>query len=106
MGRTVIVAYTPKTGQEGALLAAVQKHLHVLKAENLVTDKPAYVMRSRAGVILEVFEWRSADAIAAAHKSPAVGALWAEFNAACDYTPLVNIAETTQRFAEFDSVDL
>lgn len=41
MGRFVIVAYTPKAGQEQALLAAVKKHLQVLQAEQLVTDKPA-----------------------------------------------------------------
>ena len=38
MGRFVIVAYTPKTGKEQQLLAAVQKHLKVLQAEQLVTE--------------------------------------------------------------------
>jgi hypothetical protein len=46
MGRFVIVAYTPKTGQGPQLLAAVKKHLEVLQAEQLVTDRPAYVMRA------------------------------------------------------------
>jgi quinol monooxygenase YgiN len=106
MSRFVIVAYTPKPGMDQHLLAAVRKHLQVLRAEQLVTDRPPHVMRAADGTIVEVFEWRSAEAIAQAHASPAVQALWAEFGAACDYTPLTRLAETHQMFAEFDSVEL
>lgn len=106
MGRFVIVAYTPKVGKEQQLLAAVRKHLDVLRAEQLVTDKPAYVMRAGDGTIVEVFEWRSAEAIHQAHGSPAVQALWGEFGAVCDFTPLTKLAETQQMFAEFDAVQL
>ena len=106
MGRFVIVAYAPKAGKEEQLLAAVRKHLQVLQAEQLVTDRPAYVMRAGDGTILEIFEWRSAEAINAAHTNPAVQALWADFGAACDYVPLSKLAETHQMFAEFDAVQL
>ena len=106
MGRVVIVAYTPKTGKEQPLLAAVRKHLQVLQTGQFVTDKPAYVMRAGDGTIVEVFEWRSAQAVQQAHSNPAVQALWAEFGAACDYTPLAKLAETQQMFAEFDAVQL
>jgi quinol monooxygenase YgiN len=106
MSRPVIVAYTPKPNQEQALLAAVQKHVQVLTAEGLVTDKPAYVMRASDGTIVEVFEWRSAEAIQQAHSNPAVHALWAEFGAACDYTPLANLQEAQQMFAEFEGVEI
>ena len=106
MGRFVIVAYTPKAGKEQQLLAAVTKHLQVLRAERLVTDRPAHVMRAGDGSIVEVFEWRSAEAIQQAHGNPAVQALWAEFGAACDYVPLTRLAEAHQMFAEFDAVEL
>ncbi|HKH44215.1 MAG TPA: hypothetical protein VKM72_06085 [Thermoanaerobaculia bacterium] len=106
MGRFVIVAYTPKPDKEEQLIAAVKKHLQVLKAEELVTDKPGYVMRASDGTIVEVFEWRSAEAIQQAHTNPAVQALWAEFGAACDYTPLAKLKEAHQMFAEFDAVVL
>ena len=106
MGRFVIVAYTPKPGKEPQLLAAVKKHLHVLHAEQLVTDKPGYVMRARDGTIVEVFEWRSAEAINQAHANPSVQALWAEFGAACDYTPLARLKEAQEMFAEHDAVSL
>ena len=106
MGRFVIVAYTPKPGREPALLAAVKKHLQVLHAEKLVTDKPGYVMRAADGTIVEVFEWRSAESIQQAHANPAVQALWGEFGAACDYTPLARLKESQQMFAEFEAVAL
>jgi hypothetical protein len=106
MGRFVIVAYAPKEGKEQQLLAAVRKHLQVLQAEQLVTDKPAYVMRAADGTLVEVFEWRSAEAVQEAHGNPAVQALWADFGAACDYVPLSKLAETHQMFAEFDAVQL
>lgn len=106
MGRFVIVAYTPKPDKGPELLAAVKKHLHVLQAERLVTDKPGYVMRAADGSIVEVFEWRSAEAIHQAHSNPAVHALWAEFGAACDFTPLTNLKECHQMFAEFEAVAL
>jgi quinol monooxygenase YgiN len=106
MERFVIVAYAPKPQMAERLLAAVRKHLQVLRAENLVTDRPAYVMRAGDGTIVEVFEWRSAEAIARAHQTPAVQALWAEFGAACDYRPLSGLAECQQMFAEFEAVAL
>ena len=106
MGRFVIVAYAPKPGMAHNLLAAVRKHLQVLQAEELVTDRPAYVMRAADGTIVEVFEWRSADAIARAHTLPTVQALWAEFAAACDFRPLSGLAECQQLFAEFEPVAL
>jgi quinol monooxygenase YgiN len=106
MGRFVIVAYTPKPGKEPQLLAAVKKHLEVLLAEELATEKSASVMRAADGTIVEVFEWRSAEAIQKAHCNLAVHALWAEFSEACDYTPLAKLAEAQQMFAEFDAVQL
>ena len=106
MGRFVIVAYTPKPGKDQQLLAAVRKHLEVLQTQHLVTEKPAYVMRAGDGTIVEVFEWRSAKAVQEAHGNPAVQALWAEFGAACDYTPLSKLPEAQQMFAEFDAVQL
>ena len=106
MSRFVIVAYAPKAGKEAQLLEAVRKHLTVLKDEGLVTDRPAYVMRAADNTIVEVFEWRSAQAIEQAHGNPAVQALWQEFGDACDYKPLSALAESGRMFAEFDAVEL
>ncbi len=106
MGRFVIVAYAPKPGMTDALLAAVRNHLQVLRAENLVTDRPAYVMRAADGTVVEIFEWQSNEAIEKAHSTPVVQALWAEFDAACDYRPLSGLAECQQLFADFEPISI
>jgi hypothetical protein len=104
MGRSVIVAYRPKPGKERELLAVVEKHLEVLRGEDLGTDRPAHVMRAADGTVLEVFEWQSSDAIARAHSSPTVQSLWREFGEACEYVPLASVAEAQQLFAEFEAI--
>jgi hypothetical protein len=63
-------------------------------------------MRAAEGTLLEVFEWRSAEAIQQAHANPAVGALWAEFGEACDSRPLADLKEAGDMFPEFDAVEL
>jgi hypothetical protein len=73
---------------------------------SVVFESQACVMRAADGSIGEVFEWRSAEAIQQANSNPAIQALWAEFGAACDYTPLTKLAETHQTFAEFDAFQL
>ncbi len=106
MGRIVIAAFRPKAGQQDALRSLVKRHRQVLRAEQLVTDRPPCAMQAADGTIIEVFEWRSADAIAQAHRNVAVQALWAEFDTHCDYLPLVELAESRHPFAEFDSLDV
>jgi quinol monooxygenase YgiN len=97
------VAFKPKPDKQEELAAVVAKHIHVLRSQNLVTDKAAYVMRAANGTVIEVFEWRSAEAIAEAHSNPAVQALWGEFAKVCDYVPLASLDEAGQMFAEFDA---
>ena len=104
MGRCVIAAYKSKPGKEEQLLAAVRKHCGVLRAENLISDKPSHVMRAGDGTIVEVFEWLSSEAIERAHANATVQALWAEFGAACEYVPIGRLAESQQIFSEFESL--
>jgi quinol monooxygenase YgiN len=104
MGKFVIVAYTPKSDKADQLLAVVRKHWQILRDVNLITDRPAYIMRAKDGTIVEVFEWLSEDAIKQAHSTPAVQALWTEFAAVCDYRSLKDLAECQQLFAEFEPV--
>lgn len=106
MGRCVIAVFRPKPGQERALLDVVGRHWRVLQAEQLVTDRPRTVMQAADGSVVEVFEWRSAEAIEAAHANPAVQALWEEFGAACDYLPIAALPEAQQLFSEFTPLAL
>jgi quinol monooxygenase YgiN len=104
MGQVVIVAYRPKVGKSKELLAAVEKHVRVLREENLATDRAATVLKAKDGTIVEVFEWRSAEAIQAAHTNAAVLAMWDDFWAASDVVPLSDLAEAKALFAEFEAV--
>lgn len=106
MGRFVIAAFRPKPGMQAQLLAVVAKHWQVLRAEDLVTDKPSHVMRATDGMIVEVFEWASAEAIERGHGNIAVQALWEEFAAVCDYVPVASLTECQHMFSEFDAVSL
>jgi len=106
VGRFIIAALKPKPGQAEALLCVVEKHWHLLQGEGLVTSRPHCVMQAEDGTVLEVIEWASAQAITEAHENPAVLALWAEFEAVCEYVPLASLAEAAHRFPEFKPLAL
>ncbi len=102
--RTVIVGYKPKPGKAEALRSLARTHIEGLRAEGLVTPREAIIMEANDGTIIEVFEWKSKEAIESAHKNLAVQALWKGFSDVCDYVPVASIAEAKQLFAEFAPV--
>ncbi len=102
MGRIVIVAYRPKQGQQAALESLMRRHHARLLAHGLVTDRAPTLIRAADGTIVEIFEWVSAAAIAAAHGNEAVQRMWDEYAAVCDYVPLAELPEARTLFAEFD----
>lgn len=101
MGRIVIVGYRPKAGCREALRELVAQHVSRLCELGLASARAPIVMEAKDGTIVEVFEWRSAAAIEAAHGHPAVLALWAEFERVCDHVPVGTLAECAQPFSEF-----
>ena len=106
MGRMVIVAYRPHPGMEERLLQLTREHLPILQSQGLATDRPSYVMRSTDGTIIEVFEWKSLEAIAAAHQNPVWQAMCGRYSEVCDYISLENLPESKNMFAEFEPVEL
>jgi quinol monooxygenase YgiN len=106
MAVMVIVAYRPRPGKESLLLELTREHVPILRGQGLATDRPAYAMRSADGTIVEVFEWRSKQAIEAAHTNPVVLKMWERYAEACEYTPLVNVKEASDLFAEFEPIEL
>jgi quinol monooxygenase YgiN len=103
-GVVVIVAYRPKPGKEKELLELVRSRVPTLKKENLVTDRVPTIMRARDGTIIEVSEWKSREAIDAAHKNPNVLAMWDKFFALCDCVPLNTLSESAEMFAGFEPI--
>jgi hypothetical protein len=105
MGRITIAVYRPKKGSETALARLVRDHMALLSKENLITAREPVVMKAADGTIIEIFEWKSAEAIQAAHHNVAVGKLWSEFGEVCDYLPPVAVGEFHNMFAEFEAIN-
>ena len=104
-GVCVIVAYRPKSGKGDELLELVGSRIPTLRKEGLVSDRAPTIMRARDGTIIEVSEWKSREAIDAAHKNPNVLAMWNKFFAVCDCVPLKTLAETQEMFAGFEPIE-
>jgi hypothetical protein len=100
----VIAAYRPKPGKSEALRALMHTHLPRLRAEGLVTARESILMEAKHGTFIEVFGWKSKEAIEAAHHNPAVLAMWSEYAEVCDYVPVGSVAEAQQLFSEFAPV--
>ena len=100
-GRIVMVAYKPKPGKETELRHLAVDHHPRLKEQDLVTDRLPILMRSTDGTIIEVFEWRSAEAIQQAHSNKAAGEMWMQFSEVCDYVSIDKIPESANRFADY-----
>jgi len=58
----------------------------------------------RDGTIVEVSEWKSQEAIDAAHKNANVLAMWDKFFAICDCVPLNTLDEAKEMFAGFEPI--
>ena len=104
-GVCVIVAYRPKPGKEQELLTLVRARVPTLDKEGLVTERAPVIMRAKDGTIIEVSEWKSQEAIDAAHKNANVLAMWEKFFAVCDFVPLKTLAEADEMFAGFEPID-
>ena len=105
MGQVSIACYRPKPGKDAELLELTRQHIPILRAQGLVTDREPYLMRAADGTLVEVFEWKSADALEAAHTNPEVGKLWQRYGELCDYIKLGDLAETRELFANFDPIE-
>lgn len=104
MGRFVIVAYRPKPGLAAELKLLIQQHQRLLRQEGLISAREAYCMQAVDGCVLEVFEWRSVEAIDRAHQLPAMQDMWQAFEKVCEFVPLARLPEAQQMFAEFDTI--
>ena len=93
MGNFVICAFRPRPGKDADLLEVLRTHMPTLRSQDLITDRPASLMRAEDGTILEVFEWKSAEHTRQAHENPVVREMWNRFEACCDYVSLRDVAD-------------
>jgi hypothetical protein len=106
MGRIVIACYRPKAGQQEALRALVREHAARLRSIGLVTSRAPIAMETQDGTCIEVFEWKSPEAIQAAHTHPEVLKMWEEYSRVCDYVPISQIPEASQLFSDYTPVEV
>ena len=101
MGRIAVVGYKPKPGKADELEALMATHLPILMEEGLVSARDSIIMRSEDGTIIEVFEWKSIEAIKSAHSNLRVQELWQAYSSVCDYIPVSQVPEISSIFSEF-----
>ena len=101
MGRIVISCYKPKPGKEKELDHLMESHVDRLRKEGLATDRESIIMKSDIGTVVEVFEWKSKEAIEEAHSNQAVQQMWAEFAEVCEFEIPTNVKEFQNLFSEF-----
>jgi len=106
MGRVVIACYRPKPGKLAALRELMKTHVATLRSVDLVTSRVPITMEAADGTVIEVFEWRSADAIEAAHGHPTVLGMWKQFGEVCDYIPVGQVPEGAQLFSDFTPLEI
>jgi quinol monooxygenase YgiN len=105
-GKIVMAIYRPKPGRTAELESVLAEHVPALRREGLATARPVLLLRSPAdGSYVEIFEWISEEASAAAHENAQVMALWQQLGEAAELIALAELAEAGQRFAHFDPMD-
>ncbi len=104
MERIVIVAYKPFPGKEDDLKNLMNSHWDILHAEGLVTDRKSIICEAKGGTIIEVFGWKSKEAIELAHSNKAVQKMWEEYSKVCEYIPINDVKESENLFSEFSPI--
>ncbi len=105
MGRVVVVAYKPKPGKFEALKKLMKTHLSILRKQGLVTDRESIIMVAEDETIIEVFEWKSKQAIDDAHNDPVVQKMWARYFEICAFIPATQVKEFSEIFSEFTPIN-
>jgi hypothetical protein len=99
--RIVIVGYRPFSGKEDELKALMKDHVAILRKEGLAPDREPILMQSSDGMIIEVFGWKSKQAIEAAHSNPVVQKMWGAYAEVCEYVSIDAVKESHNLFSEF-----
>ena len=105
MERIVIVGYKPFQGREAELLALLKTHWERLNEENLVSERKPIIMQSSNRTIIEVFGWKSKEAIELAHTNSAVQKMWTDYAKICEYVPINDLEECASLFSEFTPIN-
>ena len=67
-----MVCYKPKEGNENKLHRLVKTHVGKLQEAGLASGRLPTIMKAANGTVIEIFGWKSKEAIEAAHTHPVV----------------------------------
>ncbi|EWM26395.1 hypothetical protein Naga_100715g3 [Nannochloropsis gaditana] len=100
-----IKTFMPHPGQEKELETRLQKHWDALHAAGLtVPNQEPLFLRSRAGRVLEVFEWKDAEAMEEAHRRGELQDTWKKLLEVGTMVPLASLGECSEPYAHFHVV--
>ncbi len=68
--------YKPHTNKGNKLKKLLSNHIPILKSNKLITNREPVLVQSKNGIYIEIFEWKSNDAIEEAHENPEIQKLW------------------------------
>lgn len=105
MERLVIAVYKPLAGKQNDLEKLTKAHWSRLNELGLVSRRKPIIGRAADGSIVEVFGWKSKEAMNEAHGLPEVLAIWEEYARVSTYIPVADLKEVHQLFAEFTPLD-
>jgi hypothetical protein len=102
---TVMAVYRARDRCEEQLVGLLRRHYPTLNSLGLVANGGAILLRSpEEPVFVEIFEWKSQDAIRIAHESKEVQALWAGLGDIAANITLSDLKESGKTFAKFQYV--
>ena len=86
--QTVLCHYRVIAEREGEFRRLLERHWPTLRKLNLVTDEPSLIYRTADDegrpFFLEIFHWKSGDAVRLAHEHPDVQAVWEPMMPLCE----------------------
>ncbi len=100
----VVASYRAKPGKESELIQVLERHVPVLRAQQLITERPSQLLKGDFGTFIEIFEWKSSECAQEAHKNPAVQDIWGQLEILCDFVPLTDVQESKKPFAHFQPI--
>ena len=106
----VLAVYSVSPKNRKKLLALLPKKRRYFLKAGYVTRRAPLLLQSRKNpeLFIDIFEWKSDEAVAKAHKDPKVLAIWGEMGKLCKKIGigLEKLPEAGSAFPHFDPVDV
>jgi hypothetical protein len=102
----VFALYKPHDGKDAELQRIIAGHVSTLRRLELITERPAILVRSKNGTYIEIFEWATEESAPLAHQHPEVAKVWEAMGKVCDLPALESLEEVKNRFPHFEPVNL